>query len=164
MLLSFTSFYLFIGCGKSEKKTPSELPKKQEKQIDIYSKLDVCGCNKEAIEIIELAREIRDEFKTIKELKMKKNLLNRLEDLRQVTQNYLNPVLEGMHQKYFIPSECNNLNELDRKRSELFDLGIQLVQGERLKIMMKNVITIILLINIWFLNCFKLCQHKWYCY
>ena len=51
---------------KSVKKAPSELPNKQEKQIDIYSKLDVCGCNKEAIEIIELAREIRDEFETIK--------------------------------------------------------------------------------------------------
>ena len=75
----------------------------QKKPLDIYSKLDVCGCNKEAIEIIELAREIRDEFETIKELKMQKNLLNRLEDLRQATQNYLNPVLIDMLQKYLYP-------------------------------------------------------------
>ena len=58
VLISFTLFTLFINCGKSVKKAPSELPNKQEKQIDIYSKLDVCGCNKEAIEIIELAKEI----------------------------------------------------------------------------------------------------------
>ena len=135
-LFNFILFYFNLKLKKSDgKKKPSELPKLQEKPLDIYSKLDVCGCNKEAIEIIELAREIRNEFKTIKELKMKKNQKNRLEDLRQATQNYLSPVLIDMLQKYFIPSECNNLNEMERKRSELlFDLGIQLEQGERLKL------------------------------
>ena len=134
VLISFTLFTLFINCGKSVKKTPSELPNKQEKQIDIYSKLDVCGCNKEAIEIIELAREIRDEFETIAELKMQKESVKQIRGLASSYTKLLESCFRRHASKNFIPSECNKLNELDRKRSELFDLGIPLVQGERLKL------------------------------
>ena len=134
VLVSFIFFTLYINCGKSVKKAPSELPNKQEKQIDIYSKLDVCGCNKEAIEIIELAREIRDEFETIAELKMQKESVKQIRGLASNYTKLLESCFRRHASKNFIPSECNKLNELDRKRSELFDLGIPLVQGERLKL------------------------------
>ena len=134
ILISFIFFTSYISCGKSVKKAPSELPKKQEKQIDIYSKLDVCGCNKEAIEIIELAREIRDEFETIAELKMQKESVKQIRGLASSYTKLLESCFRRHASKNFIPSECNKLNELDRKRSELFDLGIPLVQGERLKL------------------------------
>ena len=134
ILISLIFFTYHISCGKSVKKAPSELPKKQEKQIDIYSKLDVCGCNKEAIEIIELAREIRDEFETIAELKMQKESVKQIRGLASSYTKLLESCFRRHASKNFIPSECNKLNELDRKRSELFDLGIPLVQGERLKL------------------------------
>ena len=134
ILISFIFFTSHISCGKSVKKIPSELPKKQEKQIDIYSKLDVCGCNKEAIEIVELAREIRDEFETIAELKMQKESVKQIRGLASSYTKLLESCFRRHASKNFIPSECNKLNELDRKRSELFDLGIPLVQGERLKL------------------------------
>lgn len=134
VLISFIFFTSYIGCGKSVKKAPSKLPNKQEKQIDIYSKLDVCGCNKEAIEIIELAREIRDEFETIAELKMQKESVKQIRGLASSYTKLLESCFRRHASKNFIPSECNKLNELDRKRSELFDLGIPLVQGERLKL------------------------------
>ena len=134
VLVSFMFFTLYINCGKSVKKAPSELPNKQEKQIDIYSKLDVCDCNKEAIEIIELAREIRDEFETIAELKMQKESVKQIRGLASSYTKLLESCFRRHASKNFIPSECNKLNELDRKRSELFDLGIPLVQGERLKL------------------------------
>ena len=124
VLISFIFFTLYINCGKSVKKAPSELPNKQEKQIDIYSKLDVCGCNKEAIEIIELAREIRDEFETIAELKMQKESVKQIRGLASNYTKLLESCFRRHASKNFIPSECNKLNELDRKRSELFDLGI----------------------------------------
>ena len=134
VIISFIFITSYINCGKSVKKAPSELPNKQEKQIDIYSKLDVCGCNKEAIEIIELAREIRDEFKTIAELKMQKESVKQIRGLASNYTKLLESCFRRHASKNFIPSECNKLNELDRKRSELFDLGIPLVQGERLKL------------------------------
>ena len=107
---------------------------KIEKPLDIYSKLDVCGCNKEAIEIIELTREIRDEFKTIKELKSE---LKSVEQIRGLASSYtklFESCFNRHASKIFIPSECNNLNEMERKRAELSNLGIQLEQGERLKL------------------------------
>tara|TARA_Y100001935_G_scaffold241289_1_gene230601 strand:+ start:594 stop:1028 length:435 start_codon:yes stop_codon:yes gene_type:complete len=134
VIISFIFITSYINCGKSVKKAPSELPNKQEKQIDIYSKLDVCGCNKEAIEIIELAREIRDEFETIAELKMQKESVKQIRGLASNYTKLLESCFRRHASKNFIPSECNKLNELDRKRSELFDLGIPLVQGERLKL------------------------------
>ena len=94
----------------------------------------MCGCNKEAIEIIELAREIRDEFETIAELKMEKESVKQIRGLASSYTKLLESCFRRHASKNFIPSECNKLNELDRKRSELFDLGIPLVQGERLKL------------------------------
>ena len=134
VLVSFTFFTLHINCGKSVKKAPSELPNKQEKQIDIYSKLDVCGCNKEAIEIIELAREIRDEFETIAELKMQKEPVKQIRGLASSYTKLLESCFNRYASKIFIPSECNNLNEVERKKTELSNLGIQLEQGERIKL------------------------------
>ena len=134
ILVSFILFTLNTSCSKNVKKEPPALPNKQKKQIDIYSKLDVCGCNKEAIEIIELAREIRDEFKTIAELKMQKESVKQIRGLASSYTKLLESCFRRHASKNFIPSECNKLNELDRKRSELFDLGIPLVQGERLKL------------------------------
>ena len=110
---------LFEGCGDGAKKKQVEIPKIAKKPLDIYSKLDVCGCNKEAIEIIDLTTDIRNSFKTIKELKSE---LKSVEQIRRHAS------------KIFIPSECNNLNEMERKRAELSSLGIQLEQGERLKL------------------------------
>ena len=134
ILVSFILFTLNTSCSKKVKKEPPALPNKQKKQIDIYSKLDVCGCNKEAIEIIELAREIRDEFETIAELKMQKESVKQIRGLASNYTKLLESCFRRHASKNFIPSECNKLNELDKKRSELFDLGIPLVQGERLKL------------------------------
>ena len=137
-ILNFIVFLALIlpfgGCGDGAKKKQAEVPIIAKKPLDIYSKLDVCGCNKEAIEIIELAREIRDEFETIAELKMQKESVKQIRGLASSYTKLLESCFRRHASKNFIPSECNKLNELDRKRSELFDLGIPLVQGERLKL------------------------------
>ena len=42
----------------------------------------------------------------------------------------LESCFKDMLQKYLYLSECNNLNELERKRKIYHNLGIQLEQGE----------------------------------
>ena len=79
---------LFEGCGDGAKKSRLKLPKIAKKPLDIYSKLDVCGCNKEAIEIIDLTTDIRNSFKTIKELKSELKSVEQIRSLAQATQNY----------------------------------------------------------------------------
>ena len=124
----------FEGCGDGVKKKQAEVPKIAKKPLDIYSKLDVCGCNKEAIEIIDLTTDIRNSFKTIKELKSKPKSVEQIRSLASSYSKLLESCFNRYASKIFIPSECNNLNELERKRTELSNLGIQLEQGERIKL------------------------------
>ena len=58
-----------ISCTKKVKEEPPQVNKTVKIPLDIYSKLDVCGCNKEAIEIVDFARDIRNEFQSIEQLK-----------------------------------------------------------------------------------------------
>ena len=124
----------FGGCGDDAKKKQAEVPRIAKKPLDIYSKLDVCGCNKEAIEIIDLTTDIRNSFKTIKELKSKPKSVEQIRSLASSYTKLLESCFNRYASKIFIPSECNNLNELERKRTELSNLGIQLEQGERIKL------------------------------
>ena len=78
----------------------------------------------------------RDHFtkRAAEELKMQKESVKQIRGLASNYTKLLESCFRRHASKNFIPSECNKLNELDRKRSELFDLGIPLVQGERLKL------------------------------
>jgi len=105
-----------------------------QKPLDIYAKLDVCDCNKEAMEIIDLAREIRNAFKSIEELKKQEKTKKEIQKLAGNYTRLLSSCFERHAAKMFIPSECNNLKLMDKKKSELIDLGIQLEQGERIKL------------------------------
>lgn len=124
----------FVGCGGGVKKKQAEVPQVAKKPLDIYSKLDVCGCNKEAIEIIDLTTDIRNTFKTVQELKSKPKSVEQIRNLASSYTKLLESCFNRHASKIFIPSECNNLNEMERKRTELSNLGIQLEQGERLKL------------------------------
>lgn len=124
----------FVGCGDGVKKKQAEVPQVAKKPLDIYSKLDVCGCNKEAIEIIDLTTDIRNTFKTVQELKSKPKSVEQIRNLASSYTKLLESCFNRHASKIFIPSECNNLNEMERKRTELSNLGIQLEQGERLKL------------------------------
>ena len=127
-------FSASISCTKKVKEEPSQVKKIVKIPLDIYSKLDVCGCNKEAIEIVDFARDIRNEFQSIEQLKKQEGSVKQIRELASSYVTLLESCFRRHASKNFIPSECNKLKELDKKRSELSDLGIPLVQGERIKL------------------------------
>ena len=127
-------FFISIGCEKKEKQSTNKTQKNLKKPLDNYSKLDVCGCNKEAMGIIDLAREIRDTFQSIGELKKQKQSVKEIQGLAFDYTKLLNSCFNRHASKMFIPSDCNNLKLLDQKKSELIDLGIQLEQGGKIKL------------------------------
>ena len=131
-LLYITIFV--VGCGKEDNKIIKKSIQPVQKPLDIYSKLDVCGCRKEAMEIIDLAREIRSAFKSIEELKKQEKTKKEIQRLAGNYTKLLDSCFNRHAAKMFIPSECNNLKLMDKKKSELIDLGIQLEQGERIKL------------------------------
>ena len=127
-------FFISFGCEKKEKQSTNKTQKNLKKPLDSYSKLDVCGCNKEAMGIIDLAREIRDTFQSIGELKKQKQSVKEIQGLASEYTKLLNSCFNRHASKMFIPSDCNNLKLLDQKKSELIDLGIQLEQGGKIKL------------------------------
>ena len=133
LIISFL-FFISFGCEKKEKQSTNKTQKNLKKPLDNYSKLDVCGCNKEAMGIIDLAREIRDTFHSIGELKKQKKSVKEIQDLASDYTKLLNSCFNRHASKMFIPSDCNNLKLLDKKKSELIDLGIQLEQGGKIKL------------------------------
>ena len=131
-LLSIVFF--LVGCSNKNNKTIKKPIQSVQKPLDIYSKLDVCGCNKEAMGIIDLAREIRNAFENIEELKKQEKTKKEIQRLASNYTKLLDSCFNRHAAKMFIPSECNNLKLMDQKKSELIDLGIQLEQGERIKL------------------------------
>ena len=133
LIISFL-FFINISCEKKQKQSTNKATKRLQKPLDSYSKLDVCGCNKEAMGIIDLAREIRDTFQSIGELKKQKQSVKEIQGLASDYTKLLNSCFNRHASKMFIPSDCNNLKLLDQKKSELIDLGIQLEQGGKIKL------------------------------
>jgi len=134
-LLTLTLFALafIIGCNKKSEPKIKPLIKKQ-KTLNIYSKYDVCDCNKEALEIIDITSEIRNTFESIDELKSQVEVKK---EVKRLAGNYvllLETCFNNHNSKMFVPSECNNLNLLDNKKLKLNDLGIQLEQGENIRL------------------------------
>ena len=133
LLLTLFSLASTIGCGKKSEPKIKPLIKKQ-KTLNIYSKYDVCDCNKEALEIIDITSEIRNTFDSIDELKSQSKVKN---EVKRLAKNYLlllETCFNNHNSKMFVPSDCNNLNLLNNKKLKLIDLGIQLEQGENIRL------------------------------
>tara|TARA_B100000959_G_scaffold233954_1_gene251579 strand:- start:248 stop:679 length:432 start_codon:yes stop_codon:yes gene_type:complete len=135
-LLSLT-FFLFasiIGCSKKSEAKTKPLIQQKQKTLNIYSKYDVCDCNKEALEIIDITSEIRNTFDSIDELKNQVQVKN---EIKRLAKNYvllLETCFNNHNSKMFAPSDCNNLELLNNKKLKLIDLGIQLEQGEKIRL------------------------------
>jgi len=131
--LTFFSITATISCSKKSEPKTKPLIKKQ-KTLNIYSKYDVCDCNKEALEIIDITSEIRNTFNSIDELKSQAKVKN---EVKRLAKNYvvlLETCFNNHNSKMFVPSACNNLNLLNNKKLKLIDLGIQLEQGENIRL------------------------------
>ena len=131
--LTFFSITATISCSKKSEPKTKPLIKKQ-KTLNIYSKYDVCDCNKEALEIIDITSEIRNTFDSIDELKSQAKVKN---EVKRLAKNYvllLETCFNNHNSKMFVPSDCNNLNLLNNKKLKLIDLGIQLEQGENIRL------------------------------
>jgi len=133
LALTFFSITATISCSKKSNPKTNPLIKKQ-KTLNIYSKYDVCDCNKEALEIIDITSEIRNTFDSIDELKSQSKVKN---EVKRLAKNYLlllETCFNNHNSKMFVPSDCNNLELLNNKKLKLIDLGIQLEQGEKIRL------------------------------
>ena len=86
------------------------------------------------MEIIDITSEIRNTFDSIDELKNQVQVKN---EIKRLAKNYvllLETCFNNHNSKMFAPSDCNNLELLNNKKLKLIDLGIQLEQGEKIRL------------------------------
>ena len=135
ILLMFTIFQ--INCGKNDKNdnTKNEPPKTElTLPANNYAKFDECDCHKEAIRILDIAIKKRTSFPSMGELKKNKESKKEIKDLAKTWQSLTKNCFQKNFARMFEPSDCNDLKSLEKKKRKLYDLGIQIDQGESIRL------------------------------
>ena len=135
ILITFSIFQ--INCGKNDKndKTKNK-PQKTELTLPAnnYAKFDECDCHKEAIRILDIAIKKRTAFKSMDELKKNKESKKEIKDLAKTWQSLTQNCFQKNFARMFDDSDCNDLKALEKKKRKLYDLGIQIDQGESIRL------------------------------
>ena len=99
-----------------------------------YAKFDECDCHKEAIRILDIAIKKRTAFKSMDELKKNKESKKEIKDLAKTWQSLTQNCFQKNFARMFETSDCNDLKSLEKKKRKLYDLGIQIDQGESIRL------------------------------
>jgi len=135
ILIPFTIFQ--INCGKNDKndKTKNKPPKTElTLPANNYAKFDECDCHKEAIRILDIAIKKRTAFKSLDELKKNKESKKEIKVLAKTWQILTKSCFQKNFARMFEPSDCNDLKLLEKTKQKLYDLGIQIDQGESIRL------------------------------
>jgi len=135
ILITFSIFQ--INCGKNNKNdnTKTRTPKTEFTSLaNNYANFDECDCHKEAMKILGTTIEIRTSFKSLDELKKNKESKKEIKDLAKTWQLLTKNCFQKNFARMFEPSDCNDLKLLEEKKRELYDLGIQIDQGESIRL------------------------------
>ena len=132
LLLSFSTITLLVhvGCSKADdSKAPVVIT-----SIEKLSKLDVCGCNLEANVILDASYELRKRFNDMDALKKDVESVDRIRSWAKNWTNLMDACFRKHGSRMWMDSECNNLVEIKDKKERLFKLGIQIDQGEKVRL------------------------------
>ena len=135
ILISVTIFH--ISCNNSKKKNNTKaknLNIVKKKPVNAYVKFDECECHKEAMEILDIVIEIRNTFESIDELRKHNESKKEIKILAKSWQLLMKTCFENNFARMFEPSDCNDLKSLEKKKRRLHDLGVQIDQGENIRL------------------------------
>ena len=135
ILISVTIIY--ISCDKSKKNNNTKaknLNTVKKEPVNAYVKFDECECYKEAMEILDIVIEIRNTFESIDELRKHNESKKEIKILAKSWQLLMKTCFENNFARMFEPSDCNDLKSLEKKKRKLHDLGVQIDQGENIRL------------------------------
>ena len=133
-IILFFFLLLNIHCSKRPKKDikPSTLFNNNLNKD--YSKLDLCGCNDEGNNILDMSISIMRPLKSVE--KLRKNVLKK-EEMKSLLSNW-GKLMTSCFSKHganmWTPSDCNDLELITEKKDTLYNLGIQIDHGGLLKL------------------------------
>jgi len=102
--------------------------------IEKLSKLDVCGCNQKANVILDASYDIRKKFIDMDALKKDVDSVDRIRSWAKNWTNLMDTCFRKHGSRMWMDSECNNLVEIKDKKDRLYKLGIQIDQGEKVRL------------------------------
>ena len=127
---SALALLLHLGCSKGDdSKAPVVIT-----PIEKLSKLDVCGCNQNANIILDASYDIRKKFIDMDALKKDVESVDRIRSWAKNWTNLMDACFRKHGSRMWMDSECNNLVEIKDKKDRLFKLGIQIDQGEKVRL------------------------------
>ena len=95
---------------------------------------DPCDCNKRAQKIIDETITYRLKFESIPDLKKNKESKDQIKSFAKDYIRLMQKCFETNAAMLTVDSECNNLRLLQAKKDSLRKLGIQLEQGEAIRL------------------------------
>ena len=125
--------------GNKEKENSNTITSKKEQRIHDLSNennkdYDACDCNKRSQKILDEAITFRLKFDSMDELK--KDQISK-KQVKKYAKDYMALVkkcFEVNNARLLVDSECNNLKLLQSKKDSLNKLGIQIEQGENIRL------------------------------
>ena len=127
---SVIALLVHVGCSKGDdSKAPVVIT-----PIEKLSKLDVCGCNLEANVILDASYELRKRFNDMDALKKDVESVDRIRSWAKNWTNLMDACFRKHGSRMWMDSECNNLVEIKDKKDRLYKLGIQIDQGEKVRL------------------------------
>ena len=127
---SVIALLVHVGCSKADdSKAPVVIT-----PIEKLSKLDVCGCNQNANVILDASYDIRKKFIDMDALKKDVDSVDRIRSWAKNWTNLMDACFRKHGSRMWMDSECNNLVEIKDKKDRLYKLGIQIDQGEKVRL------------------------------
>ena len=131
----YTLVIIFFVCCTNEKKNNSNESFMDPTKLKIdFSNYDVCDCNKEAKLILEQSIQVRNKYQDFNSFKNDKNSVSIIRAWAKRWSSLMQSCFRKNGASMWASSDCNNQVMIQKKKEMLFNLGIQIDQGEKVKL------------------------------
>ena len=140
-ILLLSLMIVFAGCSSSDKESKKNL-KTSLPTIDTKPSTnnqggkdyDACDCNKRSKKILDKTLAFRLQFNSIEDLKKDQESKRTIRKFAKEFVKLTEKCFEINNARLLVDSECNNLRLLQAKKDSLRNLGIQIEQGESVRL------------------------------
>ena len=129
-LFTFLILLSAFSCsGKDKYVIPTDLM-----PVKKFITLDVCGCNKQARIILDQSIELRMKYADMKSLKKDVQAVSDVRFWAKRWTSLMQSCFMTNGGKMWDSDDCNNQKLIEEKKDHLYDLGIHIDQGEKVRL------------------------------
>ena len=140
-ILLLSLIIVCAGCSSSDKESKKDLKtylptidKKPSTNNQGGKDYDACDCNKRSKNILDKTLSFMLQFNSIEDLKKDQESKRTIRKFAKEFVKLTEKCFEINNARLLVDSECNNLRLLQAKKDSLRNLGIQIEQGESVRL------------------------------